>query len=328
MPIQNVIVMVDEEPYCFWSLNPQGENLEYLNSINGRYFEDMGNVLLEEFGKREDKLNISTMMRINYYHALETLFSYLCALVQAPDYVVGWIQMASTPNLKHVVARIDSHDDSIKRTLNIDAISWEELAKQVLQASDRDSEQVNLNILKFGEFWNRLASEFLQEASRNEYNAMKHGLRLQSGGYSLSFGPETEPGVLPPPEAMKTLTQSDYGSTFFTAEHCPTNVRKNRSYYLRRQSINWDFEGTAAKLMIIASSIHNVVSFLKILNGIPFDKVQFGRPKNMEIFDLPWEKSGKESSFNLDLKFNKNFVMETTREQLLEIINSNKRISQ
>ena len=275
--LENVIVVVNEEPYCFWSTNARGENQEYLCSIDGTYFQSIGNLVIEGFAKEDgSKSHVSTLLRLTYYHALETFFSHICAMLQAPDCVVGWVQKASNQDIRNVVRKIDEKDNSIKRTLDIKEISWESLARSILQVSDTDEHRVEANIKNFSCFWSRIASEYLRPEAAHEYNAMKHGFRVRSGGFQLLFGREMEPGKPPEMDKMKTLTQSDYGSSYFKAEQCSAKSGKNRSYYLKRFSINWSFEATLAKLMIVSGSITNVMGFLKILNGVPREQVKWG----------------------------------------------------
>lgn len=322
MFIPNTVIIVNEEPYCIWDLAPEAHNQEYLNSIDSRYFEYVAQLVIDKTINESSKSHSATLLRFTYYHALETFFSYIGALIQGPDGVCAWIQKASTGDIKAIVEKIDNNDNSLQRKLDIPNISWENIADIVFQGSDSDPAQVSSNVKNYSKCWSRLAQEFLRPSSRDEFNAMKHGLRIRNGGFSLLMAPELEPGISPPPEEMKTIAHSDYGSSYFTLEQCPGRVKGNRSYKINRQSLNWGFDSTAGKLIILSNSIYNIVSFLKVLSGTPFENVQFVRFSDSELYDLPWQASNSHCHFNFGFNFGDERVLPTNRQQLINFIKS------
>jgi hypothetical protein len=139
---------------------------------------------------------------------------------------------------------------------------------------------------RFGRFWKRLSSEFLDESARAEYNAIKHGNRVSPGGFYVAIGLEEEPGVPAQPEAMRSLGGSQYGSTFYKAEPVGTSNRHMRT---RRVSINWSAPALAQRLALISLSIANVVAALQCELGADPTTLDFHRPSPITAFESVWE---------------------------------------
>ncbi|MDY0110250.1 MAG: hypothetical protein RBT60_09975 [Candidatus Krumholzibacteria bacterium] len=122
----------------------------------------------------------------------------------------------------------------------------------------------------FGRLWAGFAREFVDPKNRSEYNALKHGLRPRPGGFGLAIGEQPDPSTPCPPEEMMSLGRSETGSSFFLLEKIgPTKT------HFRPRSVakNWSIENTANGLFLLAMSIENVVSFLRIEHGDPPEKV-------------------------------------------------------
>src|SRR5688500_3154997 len=98
---------VNETPYCFWSLDPVTQDLEFLNNIDPLYFEHIANLLGEAL-EGDQKQYAAAAIRIAYSQGLETLFAFLCALVQAPDCVIGWVLKYQNRDLFAVVKKINN----------------------------------------------------------------------------------------------------------------------------------------------------------------------------------------------------------------------------
>ncbi len=149
----------------------------------------------------------------------------------------------------------------------------------------RQAESIKL----FGDFWERLASEFLEQNRIDEYNSLKHGLRVSSGGFGLSFGVEHEFGVPPPDSEMHTIEKSDFGTTFRRMVPA-SETAGDRSLVAEQVSINWKIEKIAPLLQLTSISITNAIGALRILNGDPYDQIKFTRPEEDEAFTEPWRQ--------------------------------------
>jgi len=138
----------------------------------------------------------------------------------------------------------------------------------------------------FAQLWARLAGQLLDQDFRQEYNSIKHGLRVRPGGFYLAFGAESTPGVPAPREARRLVGHSDYGSSFWTTEKI---AEPKRHIQLRRHSRNWSPEDMANGMLLISFSLTNIISCLKILNGVDPQSVQFHWFNDEEVYTLPWE---------------------------------------
>ena len=88
--MQSVSVVIDETPYCVWDWDIDRLEREFLNGIAPGYFAYMAQAH-DPHLDGEEAQRAARALRMTYSHAQETLMSLLCALVQAPDCVVGWM---------------------------------------------------------------------------------------------------------------------------------------------------------------------------------------------------------------------------------------------
>jgi hypothetical protein len=97
---------VHETPYCLWDWNIRKLNLDFLETINPGYFEHVANIHGQAL-ESDEKQYAATALRVAYSHGLESLFTLLCAMVQAPDCVAGWLLKYRNKELFDVVRKID-----------------------------------------------------------------------------------------------------------------------------------------------------------------------------------------------------------------------------
>ena len=318
--VQNSIFVVNEEPYCIWEIDIAERNREFLDGIDVKYFDYLLNVYLES----EDEKRAAIALRATLHHAMETMFSLLGAYIQAPDCAYAWIAKCSNNDLRQLVKKIGSHCNTLFTKLNVGQVSWESISKLVFQCykpgSDRNTQTTKL----FASLWQRLANELIDANHIDEYNSIKHGFRVRSGGFSIAVGLEHEYGMDPPAEEMKMIGSSEHGSSFFKIE--PIGVLKgNRSLRSRRISINWKVEKVALLIQLVSMSINNIVSALKIANGATAGTCQFLRPVEDADFDKPWSYSTGVTSCNIDFVINEDDVVPTTRKKLWERLNDYKK---
>jgi len=320
MTIPSSIFLVNDDPYCIWDIDLAQRNLGFLNSVNPLHFEYLATTALREFQVDDNKQSAATLLRTSYYHGLETLFSYIGALLQGPDCAYAWINKCKSDDLKNIISRIDRSDSSLPRKISINSFDWHGISEIVHQYSDPDASQAKLNIDNFSACWSKLADEFLRQSSTDEYNSLKHGFRVLSGGFSLFIGRELTPGKKAPPDKMKILTHSDFGSTYYTLQRTPTDIKSNRSYRSKQTSINWDFGATYGKLMLIATSLNNVLSAMKIINGVDDSSAKFMRPVSPEMFTKPWAALNAHSTFSMDFTYSEGSTQATTKHELLDML--------
>lgn len=175
----------------------------------------------------------------------------------------------------------------------------------------------------FATLWSRLAHEYTDQNHVDEYNSIKHGFRIRSGGFGLAVGLEHEYGVSPPPEEMKLIGNSAFGTTFFKVESIG-EVKGNRSLISRKISLNWKIEKAMLLLQLVSMSITNITSALKITNGAQPGRCKFLRPEEDSDFNTPWSYSPGVTSCNINFVTPEDQVSPVTKQELLEILATRK----
>lgn len=310
---------VNETPYCFWDLDVHARNLEFIEKIDPKYFEHVANLHSNGLDG-EEKQYAAAALRIAYSHGLETLFALLCALIQAPDCVIGWFLKYQNRELYDLVNKIND-GAIIYSKLKKHRVTWEVISELVFfnfktgdQAKD---EKLQKN---FARLWQHFAYDFLDTKSAVEYNSIKHGMRARMGGFSLAMGLEDVPGVPAPHERMETMVNSEFGSSFFVSER----LHDNRNFAAHHQSLNWHPENFIDGLRLISASIHNAVASLRILHGVPLNTVPFCWFETDEAYDLPWSRTAGITSFAMNSQITEKAIVPMSREDILAVYKKGK----
>jgi len=243
----------------------------------------------------------------------------LGAYVQAPNCSYAWIAKCSNKDLRQVIGKINGVNNPLFTKLNIEHVSWDSVAKCVFHCYKPGTERNRQTTELFASLWRKLAHEYTDQNHVDEYNSMKHGFRIRSGGFAFAFGLEHEYGVPPPENEMKMIGHSEYGATFLKVEPIGS-AKSNRSLRSKKTSINWSIERLIMLIQLVSMSIANVVSALRIANGAEAGSCQYLRPEEDSDFDKPWQYSPGVTSCNIDYVINENDVTSTTRKELLGII--------
>ena len=160
----------------------------------------------------------------------------------------------------------------------------------------------------FARFWQQVGAEFLDDRYRNEYNSLKHGHRAMSGGFFVAVGKTLE-------DKNKQLMGSEFGSSFLTANDMGEN-----NFYTRKFSLNWNPQGCAYALKLIALSIHNIKSFLMFINKAS-DKIEIKLPENLDEFSIPQKLKPKFEFIDIDFNINLTESHIITRKEMNERVN-------
>ena len=237
----------------------------------------------------------------------------LCAAIQAPACIVGWMLAYRNRDLVRLVRKI-SEGQQIYAHKRYAPASWRTMAKRVHSSLVYDEEK-NLWIQNgFGHLWDRLAREFLDPRMQMEYNAFKHGLRPRPGGFHLRVGQEPSPGVAPPREEMRDMGGSEFGSSLFVIEKIGSD---GHSFRPRRLFRNWNPNNLVNALGLTYMSIQNVVSFLRIENGDPPGQCRFVNPDTRDAFRTPWAESMGVIWDNLDTVVGADDIRAWTKDEIL-----------
>lgn len=306
---------VHEDAHCVWEYDLPERNLRFLERLDPQYFDFVVRSHVEAEGQGAQYQAV--LLRTTYHHATETLFSLLGALSQAPGCVPAWLMKCRTEQLRSMV-RLLLEGSQILTQTGPQHLSLEDLSSVVHQWTWQDEAPAGSTAQRFAMLWRRLADEFLDEASIAEYNSLKHGFRISSGGFGLNIGREPAFGVPAPPEAMEVIGYSPFGTSFYRAEIVPEETaRTNRSFRIRNMSLNWRAEAMIQRIQLIVFSLQNVIGALRCLNGTPPETVEFGRPEDPDGFEAAWRWHVGVTSIRLDTIIDPAHVQVTRREELI-----------
>lgn len=320
--MENSIFFVNDVPFCIWEVDLRHRNLEFLDGINTQFFD----YLISVHTQADDKKSASIALRTCLHHAIETLFSLIGGFLQAPDCIYAWIAKCSNTSLRDLVKKINESPKKCFNKIKLNSVSWEHIAEAVFRCYVPNSEKNKQTAALFGQFWRKLANEFLDQNHIDEYNSIKHGFRIRSGGFALAIGLEHEVGVAPPPEEMKLLANSEFGSSFYKIEPIG-NGKDNRSVRSRAISLNWTLEKVTLMTQLVSMSIKNVTSAIKILNGTKAGDCQFFRPVNDSDFEKPWHFSSGVPTCNFDFVIPEDEIISVTKAMIFKELKKIKDVS-
>ncbi len=313
--MDNTIFFVDDEPYCLWEAGLAEQSRRFLASFDTEYF----GYVLDTHLKAGDEQRAAMSLRVAYHHSIETLFSFLGAMAQAPNAPHAWLAKCSNAQLRNIVRRISKNDKTLRIGLSLKAVSWTEIARASLHWYKPGAQRQTDSIDLFGIFWGKLASEYLDTNRVDEYNSLKHGFRVSSGGFGLRFGTEHEYGVPPPDHEMHTIEKSEFGTSYrriLTA----SDRKGDRSLVTQQVSINWKIEKIAPLIQLTSMSIGNVIGALRILNGDPAKDIKFTRPEQDESFNAPWNQAPSANNMTMRIGIDRDLPY-LKKEDLLNQVN-------
>lgn len=309
------VFAVADSPHCCWDFDHGRRTLEFLDGIDPDHFGTVASLLSDQL-ETDDAMAASIALRVSYHQGLETLMSLLGAAAQAPSAVPAWIATCKTEDLNEVTARLRDGRPLLTQS-GRQRVSFVDLSEDVHRSVWIDEEGESSTAELFARFWGRLSTEFLDETARAEYNALKHGNRVVAGGFTLAMGTEEVPGVPAPPEAMRSMGGSRFGSTFFVSERVGSSRLHIRT---RRTSINWSPQALVQRLVLVSMSITNVVGALRCSLGIDSTTVRFVRPYPLSAFDDVWSSDPGPKSMGLDTVIRIDPSDELSKDQLLSVL--------
>ena len=318
---------VDESPFCVWEQDLRERNLEFINNLDPTYFKYLANIHRGFLDIDEHKQNAALSLRTSYLHGLETFFSILFATIQAPDCLIGWLAKYQLKDLRNLVQKIQN-SESVHSKLRIKPITWQTTAERILSfASFADTtEQQNRIKEQFAAAWALFAHDFSDEKGTEEYNSIKHGFRIKTGGFHLGIAREDTPGIPAPLERMQLLGGSDFGSSFFIPERIddPKEADKDTGYLkrhfrVRRNFHNWAPETSFYGLHLLSISLQNILSFLKMIHGVDPTSIEFSWPSDESLFEAPWSMLPGTTSMNIDTVITKGEITPFSKKEILSI---------
>lgn len=267
-------LMVDEKPYSMWGYDLTAQNDTFLVGLDPAFFNHLVEAQVPLLSG-SNKQHAAMAIRTAYAHALETFFALACAAVQAPDCPLGWILRYQPGDVPRVVRKIHEGIPLPARLALTDR--WRGLSQQIHLFQHADPTEDKRIKDFFAETWALLAHDYLDRVASDEYNSMKHGLRVKAGGFSFRMGNE---------EAPILESASEFGSKFFYLESLGTG---RTNFYALDGARNWSPGSLAVRTELICLSIANVVSFLKTKNNTQQATVSFQWPEQQDSLALAWK---------------------------------------
>lgn len=281
--MQRMPLLTGDRASVYWGHDLAGDNQRFLEALDPGYYWFAAREAADRLSAKPplehaDQLRAAMALRVTFGQGVETLMALLCALAQAPRFPLGWMSRYKNEELRKVVEAIGGERE-FPHQLTTDAVSWHLLSGMVHSHVPEAAERLGL-VDKFATFWGRMAHQLLSDSHQDEYNALKHGLRVMPGGFSIAVGIEKVRGQRAAPEDMQSLGGSTFGSSFTV----PLRIEGAEKHHLRlsHRSRNWSWEALAVDLQLISQSIGNVVSCLRVIAGAPPSTVRFGWPAEHE----------------------------------------------
>lgn len=283
--------VINEKEYAFWDADIPELNLRFINQLDPEYFEYVAklnfDILQSNENDKKVRQHAAIALRLAYSQGLEVLFSLIFATIQAPDCVIGWFLKYSNTSLEDTAKRFRK-GIKLPTKFMIQIRGWKDFANVVFLGIEETEKSKYLSkIEQFAHLWGHFAEDFLDEKFKNEYNSIKHGLRVYMGGIHVLMGLQDDYDTPPPPERMETVSYSEFGTTFFTAE----KIGETPNFVVDRHSRNWNPENYFHGLMLISISIKNILVLLNTLNGGK-EGLTYYFPDDENFSEKPWQFRG------------------------------------
>ena len=281
-----------DKPYAVWGSDLATTNRQFLDSMDAEFYQRTAVSIIESFGGEEalddpDKINerkdTSTLTRLLWHHAAETLAMTIGACVQAPDAVHAYFLRCRTEDVIQL-AQLISKDSlpKLNRFEKNDA-SVNDLMQWVFSLC---REEVHAE--RFVQSICQIYSMFTEKSHRAEYNSIKHGLRVSHGALQLRIGLEHEYGVSPPADEFKTLGASPESSSFLVAKkfEWARGQENSINFHMEKVTVAFSSDKIIRELQVMKMIMHNIIVRLKIYNGFKGEDVKFFVPEDPAEF---WE---------------------------------------
>lgn len=310
--MQNYAFATNTRPHCIWDGDLAARNLQFLDRVDPAYFEYHAQIYSAAL-ENDDKDRFAAMgNRSGYFHGLESFFAVLGAFLQAPGAMPAWLLRYKNAELKALVGAI--HRGQLPYPgLDLARPTWTAISEIVNDLAIEEVAKVTA-IQGFARTWQGFASDFLDELKQSEYNSIKHGFRVRSGGFRLAIRAESSPGIAAPDAPWVGLGGTVHGTEFMRVEKA---ARLRSNFRLRNQNVNWSPRNMAAGLLMISMSMRNVIARARLWAGAPAEDCQFVVPANASWYAAPWRESVGVHACNMDQRFKVDDMDLVTDEEIV-----------
>lgn len=193
--------------------------------------------------------------------AEEHLFALIFANLQAPKCPDLWLYRYRPSDLPEMVEKIN-HGDHVLNLFRLKHPTWNQVARTFWGGLSERRYELTATVIE------KLACHFVSDFSRDQYNGIKHGLRLSFGGHRVSFAPGDFP-TPPASESFISLGASDFGCQFYDFK---TLGKSKNQYIVTRKFTNWDIEVVAFYLRHTIMLIENMGIPMRTYSDIEGDR--------------------------------------------------------
>lgn len=314
---------VGEKLHCFWDSNIPALNLKFLNSIDHEYFKYLADIHSGSL-TGPHKLRAAIALHTAYFHGLETLFSLIFAGLHAQTAMPAWILKCRTDDLRNLVTTVDSNQQATNVRIQFEEYSWKSISALVNGSTLVGNQELDKIVDDLGKLWQKFAKDYTDSLTIDAYNSFKHGFRVRLGGINISFKPALSQENPNPPIEYQELANSEFGVSFYVADKIKEapDQKPDQHFRIKDCHVNCYPEYMIESLRLISVSIHNVVSFLKKLNG--GETVTGMIPGNGDWFNELCQKRTGLNHFITGLEIHEKDITRFTKDEMQKLLNSKK----
>jgi hypothetical protein len=307
--LEGMTMTVGYRPAVYWSWEFRRLQVDYLDGIDPEYFSYQVDLLAPELnGSNAQRAAVA--IRTYYSQALETLFALLGSSVQSPLSPAPWMLHYKISDLCDLIDVI-RQELSIRNRMSLPYLSWKSIAEKITpwQIGDSTAEHIDAMVLAM----RRFANEFQDDQFQEEYNSIKHGLRVRPGGSFLAFGIQHTPGVPASADQMNVMYSYRFGSSFLKSESLS---ERKFQYAFFRAARNWDYENISERVKIICACIGNTLAYLKLRNGFDPASIPFYQLSVRQV-DEAVDGAVSLGAFTMNRRIEAAWVDSLSREEIL-----------
>jgi hypothetical protein len=267
------------------------ENVAFLKGLDPEYFAYQGATYRSLLSEPKDQhvrnphdRFASLSLRIQAGMATESMFAFLCALIQAPHCVFGWLSEYKNSELAELVDRI-SNKKPVKTLKPFRPATWRSVAEHILLplASEAPERYQDL-VSQFADTWKMLARIQCDPDYAREYNCLKHSFRTAPVASRLEF---------------KHGDETFFSADLPLAHHFPylkKNPGRKFDFSISRAAMALEPDACVATLEFTALTIQIVVACALALNGDSSRTINI--PATNDIFDAVASRRSEIQSFS------------------------------
>src|SRR2546422_2347988 len=151
---------IDTKPRCVWVVDAVEQNREFLQTVDPKYFDYLATVHSEQQEESENR-HAAMALRTAYGHAIEVLFAFLCAAIQAPQCAYAWLSQYHNRDLRSMVEKI-SGNQPIFSNLALESVSWEGISTAIHRGLVLEDKEREARIKAgYAKLWRRFSYELL-----------------------------------------------------------------------------------------------------------------------------------------------------------------------